>query len=133
MLILNFDNFSLECFSVKNTKKESTAKGHKASLEKLKQQDPEFYKFLEKEDQELLQFESTDDDEDESSEEDNSSEEEEEKSEESANEGEVEGEEEDEDGEMDSDVENETEDDDRSSDEEGTLHELPKKLEASQP
>ena len=39
-----------------NCRSTGKAQKHKASLEKLKEQDPEFYEFLKSEDQELLDF-----------------------------------------------------------------------------
>ena len=56
-------------------RKKQGVSAHKQSLEKLKEKDPEFYKFLQSEDKELLQFDdsgSDDDDEDESSDESDS-------------------------------------------------------------
>ncbi|KAJ8319995.1 hypothetical protein KUTeg_001582, partial [Tegillarca granosa] len=43
-------------------KKETSVVSHKKSLEKLKEQDPDFYKFLQQEDKELLAFDDSGDD-----------------------------------------------------------------------
>ena len=59
------DDEHLSALNKENAKMRSEVKSHKATLEKLKETDPEFYEFLQTEDQDLLEFDEDDDEEDE--------------------------------------------------------------------
>ena len=62
-----------------------SVKSHRESLAKLKDDDPEFFEFLSKEDKGLLEFDDVDDDDDDDDDDDMSDDDSEEKAEESEN------------------------------------------------